>query len=660
MSSAPSPAAPALVGSRGEAIPLGSHLGGGGEGEVYAVAGRAGVAVKLLHEPMSAEKAAKIEALARLRGDALDAAAAWPIELVHDGRGRPRGFLLPLVAGCRELHELYSPKSRIASFPSADAPFLLGVGLNLARAVAVVHRAGCVIGDVNHASVLVSARGLVRLIDCDSFQLRDGARLFTCDVGQALFTPPELQGENLRGRERTPDHDAFGLAVLLFQLLFMGRHPYAGRHLAAGDMPIERAIKEGRFAYGPNARTRRMAPPPHTLTIDVYGLPVADLFERAFTAEGRRPSAQEWVESLGGARAVLQRCAQNERHAHRAGLPACPFCRIEDETGAFLFGFAADQLARNRGLPAADRVAAAWAAVCRIALPGAPEPDFDAALAGLRPAPVAPGMASGEQLRGWSAGLMVAGGVTAVVSLLALANAESAGAGAATALAAGVGVLVLGAILGRVAAAREDAPLRTGAVDVALVQKELRELRLAWLRTRGWAHDLERARGQVAGLMREWEKLPLARRAMLQQLEARDHERQLTRFLNRFSLAGAGISGIGPTRTAALQSFGIWTAGDATEDSLRRVPGFGPQRIGAVLAWRQACAAGFQPGPPLPPDPSEIARIERSIAQEARRLADEIGKAPAALETARRRILAERRRIEERLGEIAAAASPAP
>ena len=43
-------------------------------------------------------------------------------------------------------------------------------------------------------------------------------------------------------------HDAFGLAVLIFQILFMGRHPYSGHFLGSGEMPIERAIREHRFA----------------------------------------------------------------------------------------------------------------------------------------------------------------------------------------------------------------------------------------------------------------------------------------------------------------------------------------------------------------------------------------------------------------------------
>ena len=66
------------------------------------------------------------------------------------------------------------------------------------------------------AAAEVGADGTVMLIDCDSFQVRDGAEVFTCDVGVPLFTASELHGYGFRGLLRTENHDRFGLAVLLF------------------------------------------------------------------------------------------------------------------------------------------------------------------------------------------------------------------------------------------------------------------------------------------------------------------------------------------------------------------------------------------------------------------------------------------------------------
>lgn len=83
---------------------------------------------------------------------------------------------------------------------------------------------------------------------------------------------------------RTQNHDAFGLAVLIFQILFMGRHPFSGQYLGAGDMSLERAIQELRFAYGSGAAARLMRQPPFTPDLATASPQVALLFERSFSA----------------------------------------------------------------------------------------------------------------------------------------------------------------------------------------------------------------------------------------------------------------------------------------------------------------------------------------------------------------------------------------
>ena len=62
----------------------------------------------------------------------------------------------------------------------------------------------------------------------------------------------------------------------------MGRHPFAGRYLGRGDMPVERSITEGRFAYGLHADRVQMTPPPHSLRLSQVPDEIAGLFERAF------------------------------------------------------------------------------------------------------------------------------------------------------------------------------------------------------------------------------------------------------------------------------------------------------------------------------------------------------------------------------------------
>lgn len=331
----------ALKNRKGENIQLGRLLGKGGEGAVYEVAGASSLVAKIYHQSIAAEKAGKLQAMSDMKTDRLLALTAWPTDVLSGPDGKPKGFLMPMVTGHKDIHALYTPKSRKDSFPEADWRFLVHTAANVARAFAMIHDHGCVVGDVNHGSVLVSAKATVRLIDCDSFQVNTPKQRFLCAVGVPTYTPAELQGKSFKGVVRTANHDAFGLAIMLFHLLFMGRHPFAGRFLAKGDMPIEKAISEYRFAFSANARQALMEPPPHTLPLNAASQQVSLLFERAFSREGSRdngrPDAREWVAALEGLEKQIKKCGTNASHYYFANLTACPWCKIESATGVILF-----------------------------------------------------------------------------------------------------------------------------------------------------------------------------------------------------------------------------------------------------------------------------------------------------------------------------------
>src|SRR5262249_8573270 len=159
---------------------------------------------------------------------------------------------------------------------------------------------GCVIGDVNESGFLISSKATSVLIDSDSFQVTSAQRRFLCQVGKPEYTPPELCGARLDQLTRAPNHDNFGLAVLVFQLLFMGRHPFAGRFSGTGDMPIERSIAEYRFAYSSQSTTTKMQPPPGAPLLTDFPTYIGHAFETAFGKSGLsgRPAAATWITLL--------------------------------------------------------------------------------------------------------------------------------------------------------------------------------------------------------------------------------------------------------------------------------------------------------------------------------------------------------------------------
>lgn len=211
-----------------------AELGAGGEARIYAAP--ANLAAKIYHRPDEAQARKLAIMVAHPPRDPMlsrgHSSIAWPVDRLREvgGGGRVVGFLMPRVRGLRPLVEFYNPKLRRQNCPFFDYRYLHRTARNLAAAVAAVHSRGHVVGDLNESNVLASETALVTLVDTDSFQVRDPKTGAThrCPVGKPEFTPPELQGKAFRKLDRSTEHDAFGLAVLLFQLLMEGAHPFAG------------------------------------------------------------------------------------------------------------------------------------------------------------------------------------------------------------------------------------------------------------------------------------------------------------------------------------------------------------------------------------------------------------------------------------------------
>ncbi|MGD9636319.1 MAG: hypothetical protein AB7U97_23760, partial [Pirellulales bacterium] len=245
-------------------VKLGDEVGRGGEGSVFEIDGNPSLVVKVYHKtPLPDDLVAKLRAMSAIWSPDLEKIAAWPRTILFDPVHRkPVGLLMSKMEGARQLHELYGTTNRRRHFPDAGWHHLVLAARNAAAAFNTLHAAGIVVGDVNQGNLLVDNKMTVRMIDCDSFQVTRDGKTFTCPVGSPHFTPPELQGKKLRDVVRTVDHDRFGLATLIFHLLFVGRHPYAGRPRGLGDLSIEKAISEHRFAFSRNRAATQVDPPP--------------------------------------------------------------------------------------------------------------------------------------------------------------------------------------------------------------------------------------------------------------------------------------------------------------------------------------------------------------------------------------------------------------
>ncbi|OWK40213.1 helix-hairpin-helix domain-containing protein [Fimbriiglobus ruber] len=353
-----------LVNNLGQPVALGTLVGKGGEGSVYEVAGSPSAVAKI-YDPSMPDRSAKFLAMASLAKKEMYRVAAWPLATLHDRPGGPAvGFVMHKVTGCKDIHILYSPAQRKTLFPHADWKFLIHTAANCAAGFDVIHGQGVVIGDVNQSNFMVSKDGLVTFIDCDSFQIQAGGRTHFCEVGVPPFTPPELQGLPFRGLTRTVNHDRFGLAVLIFHLLFMGRHPFAGRYSGQGDMPIEQAIREYRFPYSPHAGSYQMLPPLHSVPFAALSPQLQSLFEKAFRTTGPtavRPAPAEWFTALKAFFDTLRPCTQDPGHQTPSHVSGCIWCDLVKQ-GAPNF-FVSVTFTAARGSGPAFILATVWARI---------------------------------------------------------------------------------------------------------------------------------------------------------------------------------------------------------------------------------------------------------------------------------------------------------
>jgi hypothetical protein len=360
-------------GDAGEIVLEGPVLGRGGEASVYAVPGRSDLAAKVYHNP-APEHAAKLAAMLVAPPFSPPAAAAhmavaWPVDLLLEAEGERRvvGYLMPRVEKARLLWEFSNPGARRQACPLFHYGSLLRTARNLACVVRRLHECGYVVGDLNESNVLVTPEALVTLIDVDSFQVTAVERVYRCPVGRPEYTPPELQGAAFAEVDRRPEHDAFALAVLIFQLLMQGNHPFAGAWEGDGEPePIPARIAAGFWPYAWE-RPGPVRPGPHAPPWWVLPPTVQELlrlcFEDAREAPVLRPVAAQWQHALEEAEGGLTTCTHNGQHVHARGLDVCPWCVLARQQRRDPFPSAEELRARRPEAPPVAPPAAAPAVV---------------------------------------------------------------------------------------------------------------------------------------------------------------------------------------------------------------------------------------------------------------------------------------------------------
>ena len=321
---------------------LGTLIKSGGAGSVYRVRGDAAQVAKLYHAQVDrALYQRKVEAMLQLTPElpALDEGGkryvqiAWPSALLRDARGGFVGYLMPAVdvQATSELEcVLQEKQARLHGLPTGLGAKIT-LAANLAGVITELHRQHHRVVDLKPVNLRFYPRSLyMAMLDCDGFSIQGRGERFEAPQVTVDYLAPEFQlgGLSAAGEEA---QDRFALAVVVFQLLNFGIHPFTGRpaheHVPT-DVPGR--ISARRYAYGRRAQPQLLPSP--VSGHEAMPADLRQLFDRAFDGPGTaRPSALEWSSSLRAyaqrASLRLARCMRDGEHQHFAGLSSAACAR---------------------------------------------------------------------------------------------------------------------------------------------------------------------------------------------------------------------------------------------------------------------------------------------------------------------------------------------
>jgi len=616
----------------GKSIRLGQQLARGGEGVIYEVEDAETPLVAKIYDDVAhaRERESKLSALLASADDLLRETASWPETMLYRGTEKSFcGFLMPRLVDYDPLHHLYGPSHRKKCFPECDWAGLVLVARNVAAAFGVLHEHGYIVGDINERLLMVAANGTVKFIDCDSFQVAANGETYLCRVGVPHFTPPELQDFKT---PRTRNHDNFGLALLIFHLLMMGRHPFDGVYSGAYT-PLYEAIRQFRYVFSDNSLRAGIKPPPNSVPVSALTKNAARLFERAFAEDGvredARPTPAEWVGALEELRGEMRTCGRVSSHKFVGSLRDCPWCFLEQRSNVFFFPQTAVKS------DTAFSLSETWSRIQAIRPPGS-EP---ASLVTEQSFALQPTPFSSELRRSmlWRRVLLLA-------SLAATAGAAvSYPVGMALGLLLGVAALKL--VYRNPRYLREREARRRNCIAA---RQDLEAVLREWRRIEDDAEFQEQLRS-LATLRNEYNLLRISHEVERQRLHSQRRDSQLRKFLGRYFILEHDIPGIDPARKSTLLSFGIETAADVDRYAVMSVPGFSPALAEELEHWRKTFERRFVYDPSQGVDPADMAALDNLFRHKASRLEGALLAGREQLMAIRKRLLRERCRLREQL-----------
>ncbi|MFD0140917.1 MULTISPECIES: protein kinase domain-containing protein [unclassified Streptomyces] len=275
----------AWAGLIGDRYALREMIGRGGMGEVWSaddlVLHRA-VAVKLMHTQLALDDIAQSRFQREVRAAA---SLNHPcVAAVYDAgwlpTAPPRPFLvMEHITG-------HTAAERLRSAPPSTQEAVAWVAGTL-EALACAHAAGLVHRDIKPANVMITADGLVKVMDFGIAHISDGHDKSVTGTGISVGTTAYMSPEQAQGRPVDARSDLYSTGCMLYELL-TGRQPFTGdspfaiayQHMCA-DPPAPRDLGVELPRHVQTALARAMAKSPEDRFADAAAMRDALLTPRS-------------------------------------------------------------------------------------------------------------------------------------------------------------------------------------------------------------------------------------------------------------------------------------------------------------------------------------------------------------------------------------------
>ena len=225
---------------------------------------------------------------------------AWPKKIVLSSSNEPIGFLMPLIdlKNSFSLDYFYDKIlfSKLQASNEVALTFKLAIARNLCKVVSKLHANNHFFIDLKPQNIRVyKGTHAITLLDCDGFSIKSkSGKKYPAELMSTDYIAPEATLNNSSPKQLGLYQDLYALAVILFQLLNNGTHPFQG--ILKGNFVANTNDEKAARGFYPHGFVKNNAIEPRPQSIHLTWLnSTRILFDNAFAGSAtKRTNPETW------------------------------------------------------------------------------------------------------------------------------------------------------------------------------------------------------------------------------------------------------------------------------------------------------------------------------------------------------------------------------